>query len=49
MATETDTAAQIASLEQQVYELNQQLAALQKTHPGTEVPNYTFSTQSGSM
>ena len=49
MATETDTAAQIAALEQQVYELNQQLAALQKTHPGTEVPNYAFSTQSGEV
>jgi len=49
MATESNPAAEIAALEQQIYELNQKLVALQKTNPGTPVRNYTFATLSGEV
>jgi len=39
--------AEIAELEQQIFELTGKLHELQKTNPGKEVPNYTFATQSG--
>ncbi len=49
MATDTSPAAEIAALEQQIFELNQKLLTLQKANPGTAVPDYTFATQSGEV
>lgn len=38
---------EIAALEAQIFELTGQLNKLRRSEPGTEVPNYAFTTQSG--
>jgi len=43
MSNETE----IKALEMRIYELTTELQALRKAKPGTEVPNYTFSTLDG--
>jgi len=46
MADENDK--KIAELERRIAELTYQLSALRKARTGTPVPNYSFTTQSGS-
>ena len=46
MANESDK--KIADLERRIAELTSQLNALRKTRMGTAVPNYSFSTQTGT-
>lgn len=48
MNQETETQeAEIAELEQQIFELNTKLQILHKQNSGREVPNYPFATQAG--
>ena len=49
MATESGPAVEIAALEQQIFELNLKLQALQKANPGNPVPNYPFDSQAGPV
>lgn len=45
--SDADARAEIDSLSAQIYELTTRLHALQKAHPGTGIPNYSFETQHG--
>ncbi len=38
---------EIQALEEEIFKLTEQLAELRRAQPGTEVPNYTFTTQNG--
>lgn len=49
MTTENAAATEIAALEQQIFELNQKLLALQQAQAGTAVPDYPFETLAGRV